>query len=402
MPRARSRRSSSARCESSCNSASIWSARPGSRSSIACASRIFTLSATSCCCAPSWMLRSSRLRSWSCAVTSRRCAACSSSSRCRSASVRPTLRSTRPACAARSRDQLLLRGVHRVVRRHRDRQARRAPRLGARRARSRSSVAIGRIRRPGRRDAPIVRRRRATRARARRRAPSASTRAIRTQHIVGGVGARELIPELGQHLVRRGSLAVHHAVGRASCPAPNRRKAQRDAERGEGRRDRTQRPHVEHDADDGDDREVSQRDEPGHQADQHGLADDEIDVEQPVPQHGERDRDREQPEQDDREVLQELYPRRRAFGGQQRHDQDERVERARRSSRPSTSHLIWARSAPRERRSRMIRLAADATIATGNQTNATDRNCAPSIAEHVAHARPPVDLAGREQDARAR
>ena len=167
---------------------------------------------------------------------------------------------------------------------------------------------------------------RATRALARRRAPSASTRAIRTQHIVGGVGARELVPELGQHLVRRGALAVHHTVGRASRPAPDRRKRQRNAERSDGGGDRTQRPHVGHNPDDGDDREVSEGDEPGHQADQHGLADHEIDVEQPVTEHGERDRDREQTEHDDRHVLQEEDPRRRPVRRQQRDDQDEGVE----------------------------------------------------------------------------
>ena len=43
-----------------------------------------------------------------------------------------------------------------------------------------------------------------------------------------------------------------------------------------------------------------------------------------------------------------------------------------------TSHLICARSAPRARRSRMIKLAAEAMMAIGNQANATWRNCAPS------------------------
>ena len=68
----------------------------GSRSAICSSKRSFTVSATSCCCAPSWMLRSRRLRSSSCALTSR----CRDA---RSSSISRTFRSTRPACEARSR-----------------------------------------------------------------------------------------------------------------------------------------------------------------------------------------------------------------------------------------------------------------------------------------------------------
>ncbi len=60
-----------------------------------CASRTLTLNATSCCCAPSCRFRSSRRRSSSCAAT-RRCRDALSSS------INRTLRSTRPACDARS------------------------------------------------------------------------------------------------------------------------------------------------------------------------------------------------------------------------------------------------------------------------------------------------------------
>ena len=66
---------------------------PGAAS--CCASRTFTLSATSCCCAPSCRFRSSRRRSSSCAAT-RRCRDALSSS------ISRTLRRTRPACDARS------------------------------------------------------------------------------------------------------------------------------------------------------------------------------------------------------------------------------------------------------------------------------------------------------------
>ena len=55
-----------------------------------------TLSATSCCCTPSWMLRSSLRRSSSCAAT-RRCRDA------RRSSISRTLRSTSPAWVARSR-----------------------------------------------------------------------------------------------------------------------------------------------------------------------------------------------------------------------------------------------------------------------------------------------------------
>ena len=65
--------------------------RPTSRSAM----RTFTASATSCCWAPSWMLRSRRRRSSSCAATSRKP---------RRAQVldQSEVLETRPACAARS------------------------------------------------------------------------------------------------------------------------------------------------------------------------------------------------------------------------------------------------------------------------------------------------------------
>ena len=154
MPRARSRRSSSVFWISASICVSISAASAGSRGVRSRASRVFTDSATSCCCAPSWMLRSSRRRSWSCAVTSRRCEA-------RSSSTRRTLRRTRPACDARSRTRRSFDGFIGSLGASRPR-GRRGARPGPeprRRSRPRSSGGP----RPSRGRPPRARRRSATR-----------------------------------------------------------------------------------------------------------------------------------------------------------------------------------------------------------------------------------------------
>ena len=93
----------------SLRSRSCSAAFSGSFEAVAPARRSFTARATRCCCAPSWMFRSSRRRSASCAWTirirdSRSSSALvdSSSTRARSSLVSARLRTTRAVCAARS------------------------------------------------------------------------------------------------------------------------------------------------------------------------------------------------------------------------------------------------------------------------------------------------------------
>src|SRR5215475_11056342 len=102
MPRARSRSSSTAPAASWRSSAS--SSRSPSVSVPIIDSVMLSLMAraTSCCWAPSWMLRSIRRRSSSCAATSRCREALISSSRASSCSRSPAFLSTRPTWAARS------------------------------------------------------------------------------------------------------------------------------------------------------------------------------------------------------------------------------------------------------------------------------------------------------------
>ena len=75
---------------------SMATALSGSCSTRRSAKPIFTVRATSCCCAPSWMFRSIRRRSSSCALTILRRDS-------RSSSMSRTFRSTSPVCDARSR-----------------------------------------------------------------------------------------------------------------------------------------------------------------------------------------------------------------------------------------------------------------------------------------------------------
>ena len=127
MPRARSRRSSSAALRVGLRSApSICAAFAGSRS-MSCSrqaqpsprARPAAAGRRRGCCARACAApRPGRRRAASAPPADRRGRGAPRSA--------ATFRSTSPAWAARSRDQLLLRRVHRVVRRHRDRRARRA------------------------------------------------------------------------------------------------------------------------------------------------------------------------------------------------------------------------------------------------------------------------------------
>ena len=115
MPRARSRRSSSAVWISVSICVSISAALAGSRAVRSRASRVLTDSATSCCCAPSWMLRSSRRRS---------CVLRRDQPSLRRAELLDETDVPKDQSGLRGEvaDQAFLRRVHRVVGGHRDRE----------------------------------------------------------------------------------------------------------------------------------------------------------------------------------------------------------------------------------------------------------------------------------------
>ena len=297
MPRARSRRSSSAPGSRSRSAASISAAFAGSRSVRLRARRAFTASATSCCWAPSWMLRSSLRRSSSCAATSRFCAACRSSRRALSSSVSRTLRSTSPAWAARSRTSFSLVGIHRVVRGHGHRQGARAARpvldarFGAEVVGPRAGSAVGR---PRRDRAELVLDASQTTAR------SAPTPSPRTRASRGSTSSEEYVPaswppNVGHHLVGRRALAVDDAVRESPSPRPQRLEDQRHDGRRQGREERAALPADER-TDAGDDGDVHERDERDDDREHDRLADHEVDVVQAVPQDRDADRDRDQQE----------------------------------------------------------------------------------------------------------
>ena len=239
MPRARSRRSSSAACVSPWSWPTSSRAFCASRSIRPSASLSLTASATSCCCAPSWMLRSSRRRSASCAETSRFCAAFRSSSRALSASVRRTLLSTSPAWDGEIGDQLLVRRRDGIARRLADRE--RAQQLARLHDRVHAIDALDRGDRP-------------VRQRDRRRpvdvvGPGRDVSQLPVdgqphvgalgadalaqdprhprQHVLVGVGPADAFGELRQHLVRRRALAVDDAVGEPREPRARRLERER-------------------------------------------------------------------------------------------------------------------------------------------------------------------------------
>ena len=256
MPRARSRRSSSARCESPCNSASIWSARAGSRSSIACASRILHAqrhqlllrSVVDVALEPPSLLV---LRGDESALGRLQFLE-PLSQRLRQTDVAQH----QPGLRREIGDQLLLGGVHRVVGRHRHREG---PELLSL-VQDGHGVLVRLLRRgggPGRCDAPIDPADRATHARARRRAPrparAPSARARRPRRRNPRADPRT------RSAPRTGSPASRTPHGRTRG-APSAERA--------GTRARPQNaataevtglavvPHVEHDADADDDRDV--------------------------------------------------------------------------------------------------------------------------------------------------
>ena len=148
-----------------------------------------------------------------------------------SSSVRRTLRSTRPACAARSRDQLLVGRRHRIARRLADReraeQLARLTRPGTTRSmpgdrgdRARVGSAIG----AG--DVDVLRATTATSAEllvdgepdvapARRRSPRRGSAPCAAARRLVGVRVADAIGELRQDLVRRRPLAVDDPVREA-------------------------------------------------------------------------------------------------------------------------------------------------------------------------------------------
>lgn len=54
------------------------------------------------------------------------------------------------------------------------------------------------------------------------RHPAGEDRGDPIEDIVGRILARETVPELGEHLIGRRTLAVHDAVGEPLCPATGR------------------------------------------------------------------------------------------------------------------------------------------------------------------------------------
>ena len=272
----------------------IAAARSGSRPTSPSASRSLTASATSCCCAPSWMLRSSRRRSSSCAATSRFCAARRSSSRPRSSSVSPTLRKHQRGLRREVGDQPLLRRVHRVVRRHRDRE--RAEQLardgGPRPCDRRRTACVGRRRPATSRPAGAPRRPAATRAPVSRRrprparAPSAAARRrrrrpppIRSPNAASTSYGVERLPYTTRSANRRARREHRLEPDRDARPPP-----------------RTRAPVVECDptnADDAaDDQRVDGREEHRERREDHGLPQHDVDVVQAVAQDRDPDPDR--------------------------------------------------------------------------------------------------------------
>ena len=212
--------------------------------------------ATRSCWAPSWMLRSSRRRASSCAVT-RRCRDA------RRSSIRPGVRQHQARLRRHVRDQVLARPGAAAPPWASGSRSRRAARPGARRGRScrrRAGLASPspldrQSRRPRaafwpRRRGPGAARRppAATRRPARRRsrpprcAPSAAARPR-------CVRAADAPGEVGQHLIRRGPPAVHDPVGQPPGPLAHRLERDRHHRGGQRRQQRAapvagQRPHA--------------------------------------------------------------------------------------------------------------------------------------------------------------
>ncbi len=295
MPRARSRRSSSAVWISASICVSISAALAGSRAVRSRASRVFTDSATSCCCAPSWMLRSSRRRSWSCAVTSRRCEA-------RSSSTRRTFRRTRPACDARSRTRRSFDGfIGSLGGIATESAPRSSPR--SRTSTTVSPSIVGRASFATTGDVPRARRPSATRPPAAARADAephprrAGARGLAedlrhpAEDVLGRVRLPDAFGELGQHLVRGRPPAVDDAIGdpaREPRHRPEREpEQQRDDEHGAGALvaggDHAQEP---------DDGRVGRDHEQDERARDERLLHDDVEVVQVVLQDGDRHGDR--------------------------------------------------------------------------------------------------------------
>ena len=122
-------------------------------------------------------------------------------------------------------------------------------------------------------------------------------------HPVHGVGEVQLpghvLGEVGQHLVGRGPLAVHQAVGELPEAVPQRLEQHGDADRRGDREQRAaampgERADAQHDA------RVHDRERRRQQAVDHRPADDHVNVEQPVPENRDRHRRRDPEQRDDR------------------------------------------------------------------------------------------------------
>ena len=127
------------------------------------------------------------------------------------------------------------------------------------------------------------------------------------QEVLVRVRVAEPFGELREHFVRCRALPIDELVGEPLGTLANRLERERDDRRGDGGQDRIRAaPDERADADD--DRDVDDGDEHGERTEQHCTVDDDVDVEQVVPQHRHTDRDRDQPEREDRDVLKQRHP----------------------------------------------------------------------------------------------
>ena len=184
--------------------------------------------------------------------------------------------------------------------------------------------------------------------------PPASARAIRGQELLVRVRVAEPFGELREHLVRCGALPVDEPVGEPLGTPASRLERERDDRRGDGGQDRIRAaPDERADADD--DRDVDDGDEHGERTEQQRAVDHDVDVEQVVPQHRHADRDRDQAEREDRDVLQDGHPAglvARAPGPREADQQGDACRGSRRSTPPSRAIAAAAARSPRTRRYR--------------------------------------------------
>jgi len=110
---------------------------------------------------------------------------------------------------------------------------------------------------------------------------------------------RHVLGEVGQHLIRRGPLAVHEAVREQPGPVPQGLEQQGDQD-GRGDREDRAAPVSRERPDSQDDARVHGREGCREQAVDNGALDDDVDVVQPVLEDRGRHRGRDSDEHDER------------------------------------------------------------------------------------------------------